>query len=61
MPSNLVKTKSDEKKWDKAKELAKKAVRKKGIKNKWAYTTGIYKKMKGMESITPYNSIFKEK
>lgn len=57
MPSNLVKTKSDEKEWSKAKRLAKKANK---VKNKWAYTTAIYKKLKKYEqiSIDKYNSVY---
>lgn len=42
MPSNVVKTKADEKKWQKAKELAKEQ----GHKDDYAYIMGIYKKMK---------------
>ncbi len=44
MPTNLVHTKSDEKKWAAAKHAATK---KKGIKNKWAYIVGTYIAMKG--------------
>ena len=39
----FVKTKEDERLWDKAKGIAEDA----GKKENWAYVTGIYKKMKG--------------
>jgi len=43
MPVNVVKTKSDEKKWDKAKDKAEDA----GQKENWPYVMSIYKNMKG--------------
>ena len=50
MPSNLVKTKADEKKW----EAAKKSADKSGLDNKspryYAYATAIFEKMKGGEN-----------
>lgn len=42
MPSNVVKNKEDEKKWEKAKQIAEDA----GQKENYAYIMGIYKKMK---------------
>lgn len=41
MPANVVKTPAEEKKWDKAKELAEKA----GKGDNYAYIMGIFKKM----------------
>ena len=41
MPRGVVKTKEDEKKWQKAREIAEKA----GKKDSWAYVMGIFKKM----------------
>lgn len=43
MPSNLVKTKKDEKYWNRAKEKAEEA----GHKDNWAYVVSIYKRMRG--------------
>jgi len=43
MPTNVVKTKSDEKKWSKAKALAKKE----GKEDNYAYIMSIYKNLKG--------------
>lgn len=42
MPANVVKTEEDEKKWEKAKELASEQ----GHEEEWDYIMGIYKKMK---------------
>lgn len=42
MPTNLVKTKTDEVKWKTAKRLAEKQ----GHKEDWDYIVGIYKKLK---------------
>lgn len=42
MPKGVVKTKRDEEKWDKAKEIAEAA----GQKENWPYIMGIYKQMK---------------
>ena len=41
MPTNVVKTKADEEKWQKAKDLAAEQ----GKKDNYAYIMGIYKKM----------------
>jgi len=41
VPTNVVKTPADEKKWEKAKDLAAEA----GKKDDWAYIMGIFKKM----------------
>lgn len=54
MPANVVKTEEDEKKWEKAKELAAEQ----GHAEEWDYIMGIYKKMKpdyfkGKESSLP--------
>lgn len=43
MPANVVKTKEDERLWNKAKGLADEA----GKKDNWAYVMGIFQKMKG--------------
>lgn len=43
MPKGVVKTKRDEEKWNKAKQVAEKA----GQKSNYAYIMGIYQKMKG--------------
>jgi len=42
MPA-FIKTKEDERLWQKAQEIAEEA----GHKENWAYVTGVYKKMKG--------------
>lgn len=48
MPSNLVKTKRDERLWDKAKQRAKEE----GHTEDWAYINGIYQNMKGKKADT---------
>lgn len=45
MPTNVVKTKKDEKHWSKAKAIAAKS----GHSKDWAYIMGIYQKMSGKE------------
>ncbi len=52
MPTNLVKTKEDEKLWERAKKLAKKQ----GKAKNYAYIVAIYKKLKGLSDII--NSYF---
>ena len=47
MPINVVKTKSDEKKWEKAKSIAHGYKIPKKSKRFWKITMGVYKKMKG--------------
>ena len=58
MPANLVKTPEDERKWRKAKVIAR-AAGKTG-KNKWRYVVGVFERMKGrgmrkkaMEAVDP--------
>ena len=47
MPTNVVKSKSDEKKWKKAKKIASGYKIPKHDKRFWKITMGAYKKMKG--------------
>lgn len=46
MPSNLIKTKEDEKYWEKAKKIAKKKMKKEN-EDFYKYAVGIFKRMKG--------------
>lgn len=62
MPGKM--SKSDEKKWKLSKKAATKAMQKHPgkIKNKWAYTMGTFKKMKGedTELLHRYSPLFEE-
>jgi hypothetical protein len=63
MPSNLVKTKSDEKYWDRAKEQAADALKKKVSSLKdddYALVTHIFKKMTGEAVDKRFSNIFEE-